>query len=227
MVGRYGMCPNEMTSAPGVKDNVLLADIGNSYFHIYNGCEVEHLSYEDAIRKYSKEALCYISVKQQLDSTIENIHLWKNISEQIQLEGAYETMGVDRRALCLSHENGVFVDAGSAITVDIIQDGNYIGGFILPGLKAMLQAYTSISPVLETELNETISLERLPATTKDGISYGIIASIKALIDKHSDGKSLYFTGGDGKLLSGFFKEAMYDEMLIFDGMRKALKATSR
>lgn len=221
------MCPNEMTSAHGVKDNVLLADIGNSYFHIYNGCEVEHLSYEDAIRKYSKEALCYISVKQQLDSTIENIHLWKNISEQIQLEGAYETMGVDRRALCLSHENGVFVDAGSAITVDIMQDGNYIGGFILPGLKAMLQAYTSISPVLETELNETISLERLPATTKDGISYGIIASIKALIDKHSDGKSLYFTGGDGKLLSGFFKEAMYDEMLIFEGMRKALKATSR
>jgi len=227
MVGRCGMCPNEMTSAPGVKDNVLLADIGNSYFHIYNGCEVEHLSYEEAIGKYSKEALCYISVKQQLDSTIENIHLWKNISQQIQLEGAYETMGVDRRALCLSHENGVFVDAGSAITVDIMQDGNYIGGFILPGLKAMLQAYTSISPVLETELNETISLERLPATTKDGISYGIIASIKALIDKHSDGKSLYFTGGDGKLLSGFFKEAMYDEMLIFEGMRKALNATSR
>ena len=227
MVGRFGMCPSEMTSAPGMKDNILLADIGNTYFHIYNGIEVEHLSYEEAIRKYSKEALCYISVKQQLDSTIENITLWKNISQEIQLQGAYETMGVDRRALCLSHENGVFVDAGSAITVDIMQNGKYMGGFIVPGLKAMLQAYTAISPVLETELNETISLEQLPATTKDGISYGIIASIKALIDKHSDGKSLYFTGGDGKLLSSFFEEAMYDEMLVFNGMRKALKATSR
>ncbi len=222
-VGRFGMCPNEMTSTLGVEDNVLLADIGNSYFHIYNGSEIEHLSYEGAIRKYSKKALCYISVKQQLDSTIENIHLWKNISQQIHLEGAYETMGVDRKVLCLSHENGVFVDAGSAITVDIMQDGKYMGGFILPGLKAMLQAYASISPVLKTELNETISLERLPATTKDGISYGIIASIKALIDKHSDGKSLYFTGGDGKLLSGFFEEAIYDEMLVFDGMRKVIK----
>ena len=227
MVGRFGMRPNEMTSAPGVKDNVLLADIGNSYFHIYNGCEVEHLSYEDAISKYSKEALCYISVKQQLDNKIENILSWKNISGKIQLQGAYETMGVDRKALCLSHEDGVFVDAGSAITVDIMEDGYYAGGFILPGLKAMLQAYKSISAVLETELNETISLERLPATTKDGISYGIIASIKALIEKHSDGKKLYFTGGDGKLLSTFFEEAIYDEILVFNGMRKALKATSR
>lgn len=206
-----------------MKDSILLADIGNTHFHIYNGSAVEHLSYEEAIAKYSKEALCYISVKQHLDSTIENIASWKNISSQIDLEGAYETMGVDRRALCLSHENGIFVDAGSAITVDIMEEGRYMGGFIFPGLKAMLQAYASISPALETALNETISLEQLPATTKDGISYGIIASIKALIDKHSDGKKLYFTGGDGKFLSSFFEEATYDEMLVFNGMRKVMK----
>ena len=206
-----------------MRNRVLLADIGNSYFHIYNGSEVEHLSYEEAIRKYSGKPLWYISVKKQLDSTIKDIHLWKNISKEIQLQGAYETMGVDRRALCLSHKDGIFVDVGSAITVDMMQDGTYMGGFILPGFKAMLQAYTSISPVLETELNETISLEQLPATTKDGISYGIIASIKALIDKHSDGKKLYFTGGDGKLLSSFFEEATYDEMLVFNGMRKVIK----
>jgi type III pantothenate kinase len=162
-----------------------------------------------------------------LDSTIENIVSWKNISSQIHLEGAYKTMGVDRRALCLSHDDGVFVDAGSAITVDIMHEGTYMGGFIYPGFRAMLDAYRAISPALETQLNEAISLESLPTTTKDGISYGIIASIKALIDKHSDGKKLYFTGGDGKLLSSFFEEAAYDEMLVFNGMRKALKATSR
>ena len=202
---------------------MLLADIGNSYFHIYNGKEIEHLSYEEAIRKYSQETLYYISVKQQLDRTIENILSWKNISNQIQLKGAYETMGVDRRALCLSHEDGIFVDAGSAITVDIMEDGHYKGGFIYPGLKAMIDTYRDISPALETELNESVSLDRLPTTTKDGISYGIIASIKALIDKHSDGKKLYFTGGDGKFLSSFFEEAFYDEMLVFSGMRKVIK----
>lgn len=207
----------------GMKHDLLLADIGNTHFHIYNGHTIEHMSYRDALSKYSKKRLYYISVKQDLDSIIAAIEPWKNISEQIQLQGAYETMGVDRKALCLGHEDGVFVDAGSAITVDVMQGGYYMGGFILPGVNAMLQAYAHISPVLDTQLNDMVSLKRLPTTTKDGISYGIIASIKALIDKHSSNKKLYFTGGDGKLLSRFFKGAIYDEMLVFNGMQKVIK----
>lgn len=218
------MRPNEMTSALGVKDKVLLADIGNTHFHIFNGSEIEHLSYEDAMRKYSKKVLSYISVKQELDSKISNIQSWKNISGEIQLQGAYDTMGIDRQALCLSHKEGVFVDAGSAISVDVVENGVYQGGFILPGLKAYLESYRGISPVLKTKLNKDLSLNALPLTTKDGISYGIIASIKALIEKHSDGKRLYFTGGDGRLLSTFFEDAIYDEMLVFDGMQNALCA---
>ncbi len=206
-----------------MKGDIFLADIGNTYFHIYNGKEVEHLSYEDAIDKYADEKLCYISVKEQLDDKIDKIKQWKNISHKMTLEGEYKTMGVDRKALCLSHTDGVFVDAGSAITVDVMKDGVYQGGFILPGLKAYVESYERISSVLKTELNEAVSLSTLPLTTKDGISYGIIASIKALIDKHSDGKKLYFTGGDGKFLSTFFERAIYDEMLVFDGMRKVIK----
>ncbi len=202
---------------------MLLADIGNTYFHIYNGERVEHLSYEDAIEKYHDRSLCYISVKHHLEEKIEKIKTWKNISKEIILEGDYDTMGVDRKALCLSHKDGVFVDAGSAITVDVMKEGIYQGGYIFPGIKAMLKSYRTISPVLDTDLNEKISLEQLPTTTKDGISYGIIASIKALIDTHGDGKKLYFTGGDGKFLSSFFERAIYDEMLVFYGMRKVIK----
>jgi type III pantothenate kinase len=220
-------CLKRVVGGYGMSNSILLADIGNSYFHIYNGTNVEHLPYEEAIRKYRDKTLYYISVKQQLDSTIQEIASWKNISSKMILEGAYETMGVDRQALCLSHDDGVFVDAGSAITVDVMENGTYMGGFIYPGLKAMIDTYAAISPALETRLNETISMQSLPTTTKDGISYGIIASIKALIEKHTDGKQLYFTGGDGKLLSSFFEGAIYDEMLVFDGMRKALKATGR
>ncbi len=206
---------------------MLLADIGNTHFHIYNGKNVEHLSYENAIAKYKSEALYYISVKQELNDEISSIAHWKNISKKMILEGDYETMGVDRKALCLSHKDGVFVDAGSAITVDVMEEGIYQGGYIFPGINAMLKSYKSISPVLNTELNEMISLEQLPTTTKDGISYGIIASIKALIDKHAHMQKLYFTGGDGKLLSTFFKEAIYDEMLVFNGMQQALKDRKR
>ena len=206
---------------------MLFADIGNTHFHIYNGKKIEHLSYKDAIDKYTNEQLYYISVKQELDDKISSIKNWKNISHKMILEGEYDTMGVDRKALCLSHKDGIFVDAGSAITVDVMKDGIYQGGYIFPGIKMMLESYRRISPVLDTELNETISLEQLPTTTKDGISYGIIASIKALIDKHAQMHTLYFTGGDGKFLSSFFEEAVYDEMLVFDGMRNALKDDER
>ncbi|MCD6213034.1 MAG: type III pantothenate kinase [Sulfurovum sp.] len=202
---------------------MLLADIGNTHFHIYNGEEVEHLSYDAAIAKYQSEALCYISVKHQLSLEIEQITNWKNISSLMKIENEYDTMGVDRKALCLSHKDGLFVDAGSAITVDVMEDGIYCGGYIFPGLKVMLNAYAGISSVLDVELNKQISLEQLPSTTKDGISYGIIASIKALIDKHNKGKTLYFTGGDGKFLSSYFPDAIYDETLVFQGMKKVLK----
>ncbi len=207
-----------------LNDNVLLADIGNTYFHVYDGSKVEHLLYEDAIGRYKDKVLYYISVNHHLASEIENIALWKNISSLVSIKGEYETMGVDRKVLCLSHDSGVFVDAGSAITVDVVEKGVYMGGFILPGLKVYAESYKSISSVLDIALNKALKLDRLPTTTKDGISYGIIASIKALIDQHREGKTLYFTGGDGKFLSSFFEEVIYDEMLVFDGMKKALRA---
>ncbi|MDQ7046225.1 MAG: type III pantothenate kinase [Sulfurovum sp.] len=203
-------------------DTVLLADIGNTYFHIYDGDAVEHLAYDDAIDTYQNQKLYYITVKHQLSSKIEHIPLWTNISSHIKIKGEYETMGVDRKALCLSHRDGLFVDAGSAITVDVVEQGVYKGGFILPGLKGYMQTYKNISTVLDTNLDKEVNIEELPTTTKEQISYGIIASIKALIDKHSKGKKLYFTGGDGKFLSAYFKDAIYDEKLVFDGMQKVI-----
>ena len=211
MVGRYG-----------IVHSILLADIGNSYFHIYNGLTVEHLNYDDAIQKYKDTPLKYISVNQKIEAKIGHIKVWENLSSSMVIEGEYDTMGVDRKALCLSHSEGVFIDAGSAITVDVVEQGKYVGGFILPGLKAYSNSYKDISPILDVALNRELSLESLPATTKDGISYGIIASIKALIDQHIHGKTLYFTGGDGEFLSSFFEDAIYDEMLVFNGMQQAI-----
>jgi type III pantothenate kinase len=202
---------------------MLLADIGNSRVHIYDGERVIHLSHQEAIALYAKSQLSYITVKHQLKEKLNGLKNWTDISEKIFLENSYTTMGVDRRALCLSHQNGVFVSAGSAITVDIVDKGIYQGGFLLPGIKAYLKAYADISPALITKLNQNILLDKLPHTTKDGISYGIISSIKMLIEKHQSDKRLYISGGDGKLLASFFDNAIFDETLIFKGMKKALK----
>jgi type III pantothenate kinase len=148
---------------------------------------------------------------------------WIDISSRIKLKNSYKTMGIDRKAICLSYKNGIFVSAGTAITVDLVIDEIYQGGFILPGIKAYLESYANISPALKTELNPNISIDNLPKTTKDAISYGIIASIKTLIEKNQNNKQLYISGGDGELLSSFFDNAIFDESLIFQGMQTALK----
>jgi len=201
----------------------LLADIGNTRIHIYNGKEVIHLSHEDAIERYKDKKLKYITVKHQLKEQLEALEKWENISDLMQIENQYETMGIDRRAICLSHRDGIFMSAGSAITVDVVENGNYVGGFLLPGLKAYINAYASISPALVTEVNRRISLDLLPQTTRDGITFGIIASIKALVEKHQEEKRLYISGGDGAFLSTFFTNAEFDETLIFQGMKNALR----
>ena len=42
-------------------------------------------------------------------------------------------------------------------------------------------------------------------------------------------KKIYFTGGDGKFLSRFFENAIYDDLLIFKGMQNIIttKITSK
>lgn len=206
---------------------MLLADIGNTRIHIYNGKEVIHLSHQEAIDRYADQELRYITVKHQLKSKLQSLANWTDVSDRMVLPNSYDTMGIDRRALCLSHPDGIFVSAGSAITVDIVESGIYQGGFLLPGFRAYLGAYGAISPALVTELNREINLNTLPQTTKDGISYGIIASIKMLIEKHQGDKPLYISGGDGEFLSTLFNQAIFDETLIFQGIRNALKEYNR
>ena len=200
-----------------------LADIGNTRIHIYNGKEVIHLSHEEALKQYKNQKLKYITVKHQLKERLKAFENWEDISELMRIENEYETMGIDRKAICLSHENGIFVSAGSAITVDVVEQGKYVGGFLLPGLKAYIDAYAAISPALATQLNYDISLKALPQTTRDAISFGIIASIKLLIEKYQSDKKLYISGGDGEFLSTFFDNAEFDETLIFQGMKNALE----
>jgi type III pantothenate kinase len=202
---------------------VLLADIGNTRIHIYDGDEVIHLTHKEAMERYKNRKLKYITVKHQLKEELACLKNWEDISELMQIENEYSTMGIDRKALCLSHKNGIFVSAGSAITVDVVEEGRYMGGFLLLGLRAFVDAYASISPALEIEINREVLLNQLPQTTKDGISYGIISSIKMLIEKHQSDKKLYISGGDGEFLASFFDNAIFDETLIFQGMKNAVQ----
>jgi len=201
---------------------MILADIGNYHAHIWHDGMIEHLDISQAIEKYADYELHFISVNDTHFQRLQAMEKWTDISDEVSISGEYVGLGVDRKALCLSKGDGVYVDAGSAITVDKVVDGCYMGGFILPGVHAYGKAYADIAPVLALEINRGLDISNLPKSTKDGVSYGTISPIVSSVEKISVGMELYFTGGDGEWLSGYFDRAVYDEEMLFLGMIKII-----
>jgi type III pantothenate kinase len=132
-------------------------------------------------------------------------------------------MGIDRIAACYSLKDGIVVDAGSAITVDIMSNGMHLGGYILPGIAAYEKCYANISPRLDKRVNPNVILDALPQKTEDAISYGIVKSIKLMLEDTCKDKTIYFTGGDGKFFSKFFKNSIHDRSLIFRSMLEVIE----
>ena len=130
-------------------------------------------------------------------------------------------MGIDRIMVCEAVEDGIIVDAGSAITVDMMRGGIYQGGFISLGLHAMQDAYARLSPALDMSFNFEVDLAKMAKNTPDALTVGFLAP---LIDKiESFEKPIYMSGGDAKLLSRFLPRAVVDEDLIFKGMKKLIE----
>ncbi|WP_292663605.1 type III pantothenate kinase [Nitratifractor sp.] len=203
---------------------MILADVGNRHIHLYEEGRVLHLDTDDAIGNFGERIVHYISVSQATKERLVRESYWRDISAKISLPGAYEGMGVDRRALCLSRGDGIYVDAGSALTVDRVVEGMYRGGFILPGLHAYRRAFAELSPALDLESEWPASCDTPPKGTREQLGYGIIAPIVHEIERLRESLPLYVTGGDGRLLASYLAEAVFSETLVFEGMMNALRS---
>jgi type III pantothenate kinase len=203
---------------------MILCDIGNSRMHFFDDGTIKHLSYEEGIAIYGKMQVFYICVSDRAQTMIIRSALsWVDLSKHRVLETAYRGLGIDREAACLGISDGIVIDAGSAITVDVMEKGVHRGGWIWPGIRAMLEAYKNVSPKLSFELDTHVALDRLPMETKDAISFGILASIKELIGRFSIGKDVVVTGGDAEIVAALLPGARVDETLVFKGMKQMLK----
>ena len=124
---------------------------------------------------------------------------------------------------CKTVEDGVVIDAGTAITIDIMAGGLHLGGYILPGLNILHSSYKKVSEKLDYPFISDIDLKLLPINTSEAINYGFIGMVVSMIEKVSKNKKLYFTGGDGAYLSKFFTNGIYMKNLVFQGMIKTIK----
>ena len=107
----------------------------------------------------------------------------------------------------------LIVDAGSAITIDVVQDRTFCGGAILPGLVAQSKIYPQISeklPLVQAVESQVVE-GKLPIypgrNTKDairnGIYWGTIGAIRQFYEMFCLQKKdamLILTGGDAEYL---------------------------
>ncbi len=200
---------------------MLLCDIGNTSYHFLDDeydYKEDSLTFEPST---IKEQVYYICVNQKVKTILKDLQNWIDLFKYIDMGNYYETMGIDRIVASEAVDDGVIVDAGSAITVDIVKNGKFEGGFIYPGLKAMSQTYKNISPALNFSFNFECDLDIMPKNSQDAISYGFLKTLYCEVMSHK--MNIVLIGGDADIFAKVFKRAQVDKLLIFKGMKKIMK----
>ena len=165
--------------------------------------------------------------------------VWFNNSTPCPLKikyGTPGTLGPDRIAAAVGAwdeapgRNILVIDAGSAITYDIVDNkGNFLGGNIAPGIKMRLRSLHEFT-------------DRLPMVVKDGdvpfigydtetaIRSGVITGIcheiegyiRAAREKFGE-VFVFLTGGDGISLKNNIKSSIFaDKFLVAKGLNRIL-----
>ncbi len=205
---------------------MILCDIGNTTFHfLINDKHVKYLL-DEKIPSFNDEVY-FVSVSEKASKKLlKKNPKAKNIKDILNFETTYKGLGIDRAIACSFAQNCVIVDAGSAITVDIMQESIHLGGFILLGLQSFMKSYPKISKKLNFEFEKNINLDKIPQETKDAIQYAMLKSIILPIKEVSLNKNIIFTGGDGLVLSKYFKNSIYKKDLIFENMKRIIDANN-
>jgi type III pantothenate kinase len=200
---------------------MLLCDIGNTSYHFLDG-ENDFKEAADTFNPSTiKEKVYYICVNPRVKETLKDLQNWIDLSLHVDMSKYYQTMGIDRVVACESINDGIIIDAGSAITVDMLKNGVFMGGFIYPGIRAMSQTYKNISTVLDYSFNFELDLDKMPKNSQDSISYGYLKTLYSEVVSHN--MKIFLTGGDAKMFAKIFPDAEVDERLIFKGMKKIMK----
>jgi type III pantothenate kinase len=200
---------------------MLLCDVGNTSFHFFDG----NNDYKKDVKSFDSSTITqevfYICVNPHLTEVLKLLKNWVDLSLYIDMSKYYETMGIDRIMACEAIDNGIVIDAGSAVTVDLVKEGLFLGGFIYPGIKAMSQTYKNISCVLDYSFNFECDLDKMPKNSEDSISYGYLKTLYSEVMSHD--MDIFLTGGYAKKFALIFPDATVDERLIFRGMKNIIK----
>jgi type III pantothenate kinase len=173
---------------------------------------------------------------EQGDSVFVLESAWQ-LPVRVQLEHP-DKVGIDRllNAVAINSRRrantpAVIVDAGSAVTVDYVdENGEFRGGAIFPGVRLMAQALhdrTALLPLVEVSELAPPPGASTASAIKVGVAHAVVGGIEALVrgleSPAAGGLEVYFGGGDGPWLFGEVNwpgSVLWPEMTL-EGVRLA------
>jgi type III pantothenate kinase len=118
-------------------------------------------------------------------------------------------LGVDRwlalvAAYAKENQAVIVVDAGSAVTVEIVcAEGVHQGGYIVPGLRLMHEVLWQGTDRIKVEAKPIVEISEPGLSTDEAVDKGcilmLVSMVESLAAKYQS--KLIVTGGDGSLLS--------------------------
>ena len=148
-----------------------------------------------------------------------------------------QRVGTDRLAAAVavnelrsSDRAAIVVDAGTAVTVDVVtSDGVFRGGAILPGIETAAEALADATDALPLVEHSDLSSTPTPIgksteeAIRSGIVWGLVGAVRELISQISaeipSTPEIYCTGGDGLHLARLIGHEMkFDPNLVLRGI---------
>lgn len=127
----------------------------------------------------------------------------------------------------------LIVDAGSAVTVDWVdEDGAFVGGAILPGLRLMaaaLHEHTALLPVIPPPREAPpLPGDSTTAAMVAGIFWAVAGGVRAIIEQYEAESKItarrFLTGGDGPALQAVLPEMELWPTMTLEGIRLSAEA---
>lgn len=143
-------------------------------------------------------------------------------------------LGVDRwLAICAawyaSKQACIVVDAGTALTIDVVADnGQHLGGYIVPGLTTMQKQLKDATEQVEIQTTNTGGSVAYGVDTKSCVTNGALRMcsefVNGVVASHRSEKPfVYTTGGDVRALLPYFDfDVLHKPYLVLDGLALAL-----
>ncbi|MDC8832207.1 type III pantothenate kinase [Alteromonas gilva] len=168
-------------------------------------------------------------------------HSIKTEKDAFGIKNSYhnpQKMGVDRwlamlGAANLTNKPFAVIDAGTAVTVDFVANGQHLGGWIAPGFhtmkKALLENTTRVfeDNTIPAQLDVANDTEKCVAMGCLASLQGIYWSAKRTLNAQFKENVIIFTGGDKKLLTSVCEgDSLSAANLVIDGLARYAEKAS-